>query len=174
MNRLEYIKEQIRQQVTISQVVERYTDRSIVKGKCNCPLHNEKTASFFVNDVKGVFYCQGCGAGGDIFKFVQQYSSVDFKEAVSIIDRDFALGITQEKISVKAQIAVREAKNKRAKEECEREQKSVLYNELCIKYKMVNALLKHLTPLTDIWGNMITRKVWLEYSMDKLLGGMGK
>lgn len=174
MNRIEYQKELIRQQVGIKQVVEFYTDKKIVKGKCNCPLHNEKTPSFSIDEVKQLYYCFGCGAGGDIFKFVQQYIGCDFRTAVQMIDNDFGLGILNERISVKAQIAMREAKKKQALEEYEREQKNALYNELCLKYKIVNALLKHLEPLTDMWGKMITRKVWLEYVMDKAMEGLCK
>ena len=91
-----------------------------------------------------------------------------------MIDNDFGLGVLNERISVKAQIAMREAKKKQALEKYEREQKNVLYNELCLKYKTVNALLKHLEPLTEMWGKMITRKAWLEYAMDKAMEGMCK
>ena len=35
-----------------------------------CPFHNEKTPSFHINEDKQLFYCFGCGAGGNIFDFV--------------------------------------------------------------------------------------------------------
>lgn len=46
-----------------------------------CPFHQEKTPSFTVND-EGLWYCFGCGEGGDIFEFVQRHEAVDFMEAV--------------------------------------------------------------------------------------------
>lgn len=46
-----------------------------------CPFHNEKTPSFIVNEIKGMYYCFGCHAGGDAFKFVQDYCKVDFLES---------------------------------------------------------------------------------------------
>src|SRR5438552_10554497 len=47
-----------------------------------CPFHPEKTASFSVSPSKGVFYCFGCGEGGDAIKFLQKIESLTFPEAV--------------------------------------------------------------------------------------------
>ncbi len=49
-----------------------------------CPLHDEKTASFFVSKDQGKwrFKCFGCGAGGDAVDFVQKVYGLDFKEAI--------------------------------------------------------------------------------------------
>lgn len=171
MNRLEYEKEAIRQKVGIRQVVERYTGKKFVKGVCNCPLHREKTASFKIDEQKQLYFCFGCGAGGDIFNFMQSYFGVNFKDAVAQIDRDFALGVTNERISVKAQILAREAKKKRALELQEKERKNVLYDELCAQYRLINELLKLLEPMTEHWGRMLTRKAWLEEELDKVMEG---
>ena len=46
-----------------------------------CPFHREKTPSFSVNEEKGVFYCFGCGAKGDVFDFIMQLDGVSFPEA---------------------------------------------------------------------------------------------
>ena len=169
MSRLEYIKEEIRERVTIKQVVEYYTDKKIVKGVCNCPLHHEKTASFTINESKQLYYCFGCGAGGDIFKFVQTYLGIDFKSAVAQIDKDFALGLSGEKISVKAQIEARERKKQRALELQEQARKDAEYSQLCAQYRLTCELLKILEPMTDIWGETLTRNKWLECQLDKLM-----
>ncbi len=50
-----------------------------------CPFHQEKTPSFHVDAAKGVYYCFGCGAGGDAFRFVMNLHNVDFSEAVGMI-----------------------------------------------------------------------------------------
>lgn len=50
-----------------------------------CPFHAEKTPSFWLNAEKGVFHCYGCGAGGDLFKFVQRYDNVDFPTALRML-----------------------------------------------------------------------------------------
>ncbi len=47
-----------------------------------CPFHQEKTASFNVNKDKGFFKCFGCGAGGDVVKFVELQQKLTFPEAV--------------------------------------------------------------------------------------------
>jgi DNA primase len=53
--------------------------------KALCPFHKEKTPSFHVNPQRQIFHCFGCGAGGDVFKFVMQYEGVDFIGAVKIL-----------------------------------------------------------------------------------------
>src|SRR5690349_7688240 len=50
-----------------------------------CPFHTEKTPSFHVNPEKQVFHCHGCGAGGDVFKFIQRRENVEFPEAKAIL-----------------------------------------------------------------------------------------
>ncbi len=50
-----------------------------------CPFHQEKNASFHVDDRKGYYYCFGCHAKGDVVSFVQETENVSFIEAVEII-----------------------------------------------------------------------------------------
>jgi DNA primase catalytic core len=50
-----------------------------------CPFHGEKTPSFHVHPDRGFFKCFGCGAGGDVFKFVQLLEGVAFPEAARIL-----------------------------------------------------------------------------------------
>ena len=53
-----------------------------------CPFHQEKSASFHVDDRKGFYYCFGCHAKGDLFSFVQETENVAFMEAVEILARE--------------------------------------------------------------------------------------
>lgn len=48
-----------------------------------CPFHNEKTGSFSVSPGKQMYYCFGCGAGGNVFTFLMQYENLTFPEAMA-------------------------------------------------------------------------------------------
>ena len=47
-----------------------------------CPFHQEKTPSFNVDDERGFYHCFGCGASGDVFRFLEQHAGLSFAEAV--------------------------------------------------------------------------------------------
>lgn len=53
--------------------------------KARCPFHSEKTASFVVTPDRGSWKCFGCGLGGDIFSFVQQFEHVEFPDALRLL-----------------------------------------------------------------------------------------
>ena len=50
-----------------------------------CPFHNEKSPSFSVSPSKQIFYCFGCGAGGNVFNFIQKYENYTYPEASSMM-----------------------------------------------------------------------------------------
>lgn len=50
-----------------------------------CPFHNEKSPSFSVSGSKQMYYCFGCGAGGNVFTFVMNYENYTFGEAVKLL-----------------------------------------------------------------------------------------
>ncbi|MBC6437642.1 MAG: DNA primase [Rhodobacteraceae bacterium] len=60
-----------------------------------CPFHQEKTASFHVDDRKGVYYCFGCHAKGNAITFVRETENVSFTEAVEILAREAGLQIPE-------------------------------------------------------------------------------
>jgi DNA primase len=61
-----------------------------------CPFHGEKTPSFHVSREKGFFHCFGCGAGGDVIKFVELHEKVGFPEAVRMLAGRFGLTLPAE------------------------------------------------------------------------------
>lgn len=68
---------------SIVDVVGRYTElkRAGQEWRGLCPFHSEKTASFFVNEEKEVFYCHGCLEGGDVITFIEKAEGLGFKDA---------------------------------------------------------------------------------------------
>ncbi len=58
-----------------------------------CPFHQEKTASFHVDDPKGFYYCFGCHAKGDALNFVRETENVGFMEAVEILAREAGMTV---------------------------------------------------------------------------------
>ena len=52
-----------------------------------CPFHREQTASFAVSREAGLFHCFGCGAGGDVIRFIERAEQVSFPEAVRRLAR---------------------------------------------------------------------------------------
>lgn len=107
--------DRVRAASEISQVVARYgielkrTGSNLVG---SCPFHQEKTPSFNVSTTQPFFNCFGCGAKGDVFKFVQMRENVEFPEAVKIL-ADMA-GIPEEEVDP---AAAREARRRKSVKE---------------------------------------------------------
>ncbi len=55
-----------------------------------CLLHSETHPSFYVNAAKDLFYCHGCGYGGDLICFVQIYSNLSFQDSVAHLAKESA------------------------------------------------------------------------------------
>lgn len=50
-----------------------------------CPLHTDHKPSFLVDTNKGLFYCYGCGRGGDVIRFAELYHQVNFPKAITLL-----------------------------------------------------------------------------------------
>ena len=79
--------DRVRDAVDMVQLVGQKTDLRRVGTRWTglCPFHDERTPSFSVNPEEKLYYCFGCGEGGDAFKFVQQTEALDFQEAVELL-----------------------------------------------------------------------------------------
>lgn len=78
------IIEEVRSKNDIVDVVSQYV-KLTRKGSSYfglCPFHNEKTPSFSVTPGKQMYYCFGCGAGGNVFNFIMEYENYTFGEAL--------------------------------------------------------------------------------------------
>ena len=87
--------DELRNRVSISSVVGRKVTWDMRKSNqakgdfwAPCPFHQEKTASFHVDDRKGFYYCFGCHAKGDALKFLCETENMGFMEAVEVMARE--------------------------------------------------------------------------------------
>jgi DNA primase len=90
--------DELRSRVSIAQVIGRSVTWDLRKsnqGKGDfwapCPFHQEKSASFHVDDRKGFYYCFGCHAKGDALTFLRETQNMGFMEAVEVLARDVGL-----------------------------------------------------------------------------------
>jgi DNA primase len=86
----EACKQQIRARVPLEDLVREYSVQLVPSGKRwkgLCPFHAEKTPSFSIDVEKQFYFCFGCQAAGDVFKFVMAIQHVDFPQALEILAR---------------------------------------------------------------------------------------
>src|SRR6266851_4603099 len=91
--------ERVKQQADIVRVVGEYV-RLKKTGKDFsglCPFHQEKTPSFTVSPLKQIFYCFGCGKGGDVYNFVMDMEKCEFPEAVKLVAEKCGIPIPRPK-----------------------------------------------------------------------------
>lgn len=83
----EEIVEEVRQKNDIVDVISTYV--KLKKTGSNymglCPFHNEKSPSFSVSQSKQMYYCFGCGVGGNVFTFIMEYENFSFVEALKML-----------------------------------------------------------------------------------------
>ena len=67
-----------------------------------CPFHNEKSPSFSVSRDKQMYYCFGCGAGGNVFTFLMEYENFSFVEALQFLADRAGIQLPQQEYSKEA------------------------------------------------------------------------
>lgn len=67
-----------------------------------CPFHNEKSPSFSVSRDKQMYYCFGCGAGGNVFTFIMEYENYSFVEALKFLADRAGVELPEEEYSKEA------------------------------------------------------------------------
>lgn len=67
-----------------------------------CPFHNEKSPSFSVSPGKQMYYCFGCGAGGNVFTFVMEYENYSFPEALKMLANRVGVTLPEQEYSEEA------------------------------------------------------------------------
>ncbi|MGN0267240.1 MAG: DNA primase [Lachnospiraceae bacterium] len=93
--------EEIRSRNDIVDVISGYV-RLTKKGSTYfglCPFHNEKTPSFSVSPNKQMYYCFGCGAGGNVITFIMQYENYTFYEALELLADRVGIELPKKELS---------------------------------------------------------------------------
>lgn len=93
----EEIIEEVRSRNDIVDVISGYV--KLKKSGSNyfglCPFHNEKSGSFSVSPIKQMYYCFGCGAGGNVITFIMEYENFTFIEAVKFLAQRVGMELPQ-------------------------------------------------------------------------------
>lgn len=90
-------KEEIKMKLDMLALISEYVPvkKSGASWMAICPFHNEKSPSLHVSPEKGVWYCHGCGEGGDIFGFVMRLEGMDFPEAMRHLGKKAGVTISE-------------------------------------------------------------------------------
>ncbi len=97
--------DRVRDAVDMVHLVSEKTDLRRVGSRWTglCPFHDERTPSFSVNAEEKLYYCFGCGEGGDAFKFVQQTEGLEFQEAVELLAERSGVRVEREEDDPRAE-----------------------------------------------------------------------
>src|SRR5262249_49366924 len=82
--------EELKQQIRLLDYLQAHNwrpARQLSRGRCMgiCPLHADHEPSFLVDPLKNLFYCYGCGRGGDVIRFAELYHQVKFPQALALL-----------------------------------------------------------------------------------------
>jgi len=85
--------ERLKQQIPLLEYLQRHNWKPCRAGTRQelvglCPLHQETRPSFYVNAHKNLFYCHGCGRGGDLIRFVQLFLDLPFRQTVAHLEQE--------------------------------------------------------------------------------------
>ena len=100
----EEVVEEVRSRNDIVDVIGQYVH--LTKKGANyfglCPFHNEKSPSFSVSASKQIYYCFGCGAGGNVISFLMNYENMSFQEALRALADRAGVQLPEESMSEEA------------------------------------------------------------------------
>jgi DNA primase len=100
--------EQIRGRLSVVDVLGSYLNlkSSGRNYKAICPFHNEKSGSLMISPDKDIWHCFGCGAGGNIFTFVELYDHVDTKTALGLLAKKAGVQLQTQRPKTQEQIVI--------------------------------------------------------------------
>lgn len=153
--------DEIKQSVSMAEVVEGYGIKINRNGFCCCPFHKEKTASMKI--YKSSYNCFGCGANGDVFSFVMGMEHCDFKTAYK------SLGGSYEQRSDHQRNLYQYRLQKRKEKEIKRLQRLEQEKREMIEEVKLQKLFKMLSPIfSDDWCAAVNRLEYLYYRLEQM------
>lgn len=96
---MSYDLERLKQRISLLEYLQRNNWKPCRTGSRQelvglCPLHHEARPSFYVNAAKNLFYCHGCGRGGDLIRFVQLFLDLPFRKTVAHLEQELTPAVT--------------------------------------------------------------------------------
>lgn len=186
----------IKQSISILTVIRRYAGIELEQRGRDfrglCPFHQERSPSFTVTPGKNMFYCFGCGTGGDAVAFVSQLHGLKPIEAAKLIAQDFGLTVDNRPLTREQRTRIRERQKQRELERALLEWATDSYIELahlrrCLFYVLVGPgdfyeypelvfLFQYVDHLLDVlsYGTLADKKALLELHMNDKLGLAGR
>ena len=158
--------DEIKQTISMPELVRRYGIKVNRNGFCLCPFHKEKTPSMKI--YKDSFHCfGGCGASGDIFTFVQKMDNCDFKTAFYTLGGTYAHLKGNER-----KHAVRDAERARRQREKEQQRIEKLKKEqlpmICKWIEIFRYGIEHYEPYSDMWCYCMNKFEYAMYRFEEI------
>lgn len=155
--------EEIKQQYSMREIVERYGIKVNRAGFCSCCFHNgDRTPSMKI--YKRDYHCHACGANGDIFSFVMGMEHCDFKTAYKALGGSYKAKTDHERKLYHYHLQKRKEKELKRLQKMEQEKREVINEIHMLK------LFEKLTPVySDDWCYAVNRLEYLFYKLEYLL-----
>lgn len=157
---------EIKDQYPIRDIIQNRYGLRIRNGFVKCPFHRgDNSASLKVYDSTQTYYCFGCGAGGDIFDFVQRMEGCSFKDAFLLLGGEYEKA---QKVNRPLIEHNKRAKQKQKEYEDKQQQKREIERESVLyEIKIYRFIRDNSEPLSDRWCNAVNK---LQYLFQKLEG----
>ena len=141
-------KEEIKENVTMREVVERYGLEVNRAGFVSCPFHKgDRDPSMRI--YKDSFHCFGCGADGDVFTFVRNMEHCDFRTAFEILGGTYSKPTAADRIA--RQVRKMQQASAMRKKQKERDERGKLLRQI----EVVRERARSYEPLSDEWCDAI-------------------
>lgn len=172
------IASEIRERLTMREVVEFYGFEVNRGGYINCPFHSENTPSLKIYPGNRGFHCFGCGAHGDVITFVMKYLNLSFAQAVIRLSSDFHLGLTptretpkETRERIRARQEAEEAKRRKEAEYLKKSQEHCYWWNVAKEHAPARENMDNPDfEFDDLYVEALHRLPSLEYWLDEHLG----